>query len=110
MQGSQRDSADLTQTATQARLMPIRQRFTGTDMRRTQHPSNNSVLGAPDGWDQESIPCNALPITRCEIEGQAAIASFWMPTKEEIARMALGHPVVLYVLGSGMPPVAIEVE
>lgn len=35
-------------------------------MDRMQQPSNNAVLGAPAGWDQQTLPCNALPVTRTD--------------------------------------------
>lgn len=80
-------------------------------MNRTQHPSNNDVLGAPKGWDQRELPCSALPITRLEfVEGVEAVASFWRPTAEEIKALAAGACVVLYVLGTTMPPVSLAVD
>lgn len=79
-------------------------------MRATQHPSNNGVLGAPAGWDQGELPCSALPITRCEWEGQPAVLSFWEPTAEEIEALLAGGKVVLWVVGQTMPPVALTVE
>jgi hypothetical protein len=75
-----------------------------------QHPSNNAALGAPAGWDQESIPCGALPITRGTIEGQSAILSYWRPTADEIEQLAHGAVVCLCVLGGMMPPVSLTVE
>ena len=79
-------------------------------MNRMQHPSNNAVLGAPKDWDQGALPCNALPVTRTEWDGMPAVVSFWKPTTEEIAAMQAGQPVVLWVAGSTMPPVALMVE
>ena len=79
-------------------------------MNRTQHPSNNDVLGAPKGWDQSTAKVSALPITRTEMDGHDAIISFWKPTPEEIEELKNGGLIALWVIGSGMPPVAIEVE
>lgn len=79
-------------------------------MNRTQHPSNNAVLGAPIGWDQKDLPCGALPITRTMCEGKPAVASFWKPTAEELAALNAGGSVVLWVIGETMPPVALCVE
>lgn len=79
-------------------------------MDRTQHPSNNGVLGAPAGWDQDALPCGALPITRGSIDGQPAILSYWRPSAEEIVQLARGAAVCLCVLGSTMAPVALSVE
>lgn len=79
-------------------------------MRKTQHPSNNAVLGAPKGWNQHELPCGALAITRTDVEGKPAIVSYWMPTPEELAALNAGASVALWVLGETMPPVALEVE
>lgn len=79
-------------------------------MNRTQHPSNNAVLGAPEAWDQGELPCGALPITRTECEGQPAIVSYWRPTSDELAAQAAGACVALRVIGHSMPPVALSVD
>ncbi len=79
-------------------------------MQRTQHPSNNSVLGAPEGWDQKELPCGALPITRTECDGFPAVVSFWRPTAEELAQLSAGGTVALWVIGSTMPPVSLTVD
>lgn len=79
-------------------------------MNKMQHPSNNRVLGAPKGWDQKELPCDALPVTVCEFAGFPAVASYWTPTREELDHMNAGKPVVLFVLGQTMPPVALGVE
>ena len=78
-------------------------------MNRTQHPSNNGVLGAPAGWDQENVTCNALPITRTEWDGIPAIVSFWRPSAEELKALNEGQMIALWVAGLGMPPVALTV-
>jgi hypothetical protein len=79
-------------------------------MNRMQHPSNNSVLGAPAGWDQKELPCGALPITRTECEGLPAVVSFWKPTAEELAMLNAGGSVALWVIGQTMPPVSLTVD
>lgn len=79
-------------------------------MQRTQHPSNNAVLGAPAGWDQTELPCGALPITRTEAGGVPAVVSYWQPSAAELALLNAGKPVALWVLGSTMPPVAVGVD
>ena len=47
----------------------------GAGMNKTQRPSNNAVLGASKGWDQNELPCGALPITRTECNGIPAVVS-----------------------------------
>lgn len=79
-------------------------------MNRTQHPSNNDVLAAPQGWDQTRMGVSALPITRTEIEGKPAVVSFWRPTADEIEQLRQGGLVALWTIGTTTPPVAIEVE
>ena len=78
-------------------------------MIRTQHPSNTRVLGAPSGWDQSALPCDALPVTDVVCDGHPGIASFWRPSPEELAALQAGAVVSLWVFGSVMPPVAVEV-
>ena len=78
-------------------------------MRRTQHPSNNDVLGAPAGMTVEE--CNALPITRVRYEnGIHAVASYWQPSVEELALLAKGNPVRLLVLGNTHAPLLLGVD
>lgn len=79
-------------------------------MNKTQHRSNNAVLGAPEGWNQESLPCDALPVTRTLLGGAACVVSYWSPTPEEIAAMSAGNPIALYIIGHTMPPVMLCVE
>lgn len=75
-------------------------------MKFIPHPSNNLVLGAPKDWDQEAIPCGALPVTRTP----NAFTSYWQPNAEELKAMNAGQPVLLIVFGEIHPPVAIEVR
>lgn len=79
-------------------------------MNKHQHISNNAVLGAPAGWDQDALPCSALPVTRIDWDGQPAVKSYWMPTADELAMLNEGMPIALYVIGQTMTPVAITVE
>lgn len=79
-------------------------------MDRTQHPSNNGVLGAPLGWDQQEMSCSALPITRVTIEGTPAMVSFWRPTAAELTQLNAGGTVALCVFGGIHPPVSVGVE
>jgi hypothetical protein len=79
-------------------------------MNRTQHHSNNDVLGAPVGWDQGELPCAALAITRTETGGHPVMASYWIPTLDELALLNAGAPVELWVIGQTMPPVSLMVE
>lgn len=79
-------------------------------MRFTQHPSNNKVLGAPQGWDQAELPCGALPVTMALDQGLPVMISFWRPTDEEILQLARGGLVALFIHGTTHPVVAMAVE
>lgn len=79
-------------------------------MDRTQHPTNNDVLGAPKGWDQSELPCSALPITRVIADRVEHVVSFWRPTPDELKKLANGALVELWVVGHNMPPVALAVD
>lgn len=78
-------------------------------MLRTQHPSNNAVLGAPPGASIEE--CGALPITRVRFEGgELGIVSFWRPTPAELALLQAGQPVRLCVMGTTHAPLSLGVD
>lgn len=78
-------------------------------MLKHQHPSNNTVLGAPPGVSIEQ--CEALPVTRLEYsDGTPAVASYWTPSAVELALLNGGHPVRLICLGRTQPPVILGVD
>lgn len=79
-------------------------------MNKVQHPSNNGVLGAPVGWDQEELPCDALPITRTYWNGVLTCVSFWKLTEEELAALNAGRVIRLWVAGATMPPVMLDID
>lgn len=78
-------------------------------MDRHQHPSNNGVLGAPPGVPIDE--CNALPITRIFYsDGTPAVASYWLPTADELALLNQGKAVRLTVLGTTHAPLMLGVD
>lgn len=78
-------------------------------MRQTQHPSNNSVLGAPPGVGIEA--CTALAITRVQFpDGTPAVRSYWRPTDAERAAIASGALVELTVWGTTHAPLYVGVD
>lgn len=79
-------------------------------MNKLPHPSNNGELGAPAGWDQGELPCNALPATRTHVGGLPAVLSYWRPDAEELAALNACGAVCLWVVGATMPPVMLDVE
>lgn len=78
-------------------------------MLKTQHPSNNLVLGAPADWDQATLSCDVLPVTRTDWAGVPALVSYWTPSPQELARLMAGGKVALWIAGDRQPPVALEV-
>lgn len=84
-------------------------------MKPHQHPSNNDVLAAPPGVSIDR--CVPLPITRVLfqdkgqiVEGAHAVASFWMPSVEEVERIVSGKAIRLIVWGRTHAPIAVEVD
>jgi hypothetical protein len=69
------------------------------------------VLGAPKGWTPEtSGDCHGLPI-RDEMNGDVpCMISAWEPTPAELAALNLGAKVMLRLVGTGHPPVALYVS
>lgn len=79
-------------------------------MKAVSHESNNRVFGAPKGWDHHSAPCDNLPVTDDTLSGHVCVTSYWQPTLEELAILNGGGLVRLWIIGTGMPPVALSVE
>ncbi len=68
------------------------------------------TLGAPRDWDPKAQgPCGGLPIRDELTTAGPAMTSAWLPTPEEITRIAAGAPIYLTVVGQGHPPVAMNV-
>lgn len=83
-------------------------------MKPHQHPSNNDVLEAPPGVSIDR--CVPLAITRIlvhdknELIDAHAVASYWMPTVDEVERIVSGKAIRLIVWGRTHPPLVIEVD
>lgn len=78
-------------------------------MLKTQHQSNNAVLGAPLGMGADE--CTALPITRIlYADGTPAVASFWKPSAFELALINSGRTIRLTVLGTTHAPLMLGVD
>lgn len=73
------------------------------------HPICNAKLRPPENWDQSGVPCGALPVHICELEGVPVMESFWRPSAEELEALNARGYVVLQVLSTSHPPVAIGV-
>lgn len=74
-----------------------------------QHSSNNGVLGAPAGWDQDALSVGALPVTHLLHGDVPSVASFWQPDAAELAALNAGGVVMLSVDGQTQPPVLLQV-
>jgi hypothetical protein len=79
-------------------------------MRSTQHPTNNWVQPAPE-WNLPQLDVRPTPITRGTLpNGVAVCVSYWTPSAEELAKLVAGQRVALWVIGTAMPTVQIEVH
>lgn len=72
----------------------------------------NHTFGAPEDWSLEKEgECATLAVKLAVTEGgHSCVESAWRPTKEELAFINAGKPVILRIYGEGMPPVALYVE
>lgn len=78
-------------------------------MIRSQHRTNNAVLGAPEGMSKDE--CQALPLTLgVYSDGMRGMKSYWKPTEGELEILKQGGYVTLEVLGTQHPPVIIGAE
>lgn len=69
------------------------------------------VLGAPVDWDQDaSGPCCGLAIRDEVIDGTPYMTSSWEPMPADIEAIRAGGRIMLRIIGSGHPPVALWVE
>lgn len=79
-------------------------------MKHVSHPTNTRTLQAPKGWNHDDLACDALPVTDMLAGGLPCVVSFWQLERGELQAIAAGHPVVLSIVGSTMPPVALAVD
>ena len=78
-------------------------------MNPVAHKTNTKVLGAPAGWDQTKVPCDALPVTEHNHDGYAVITSFWKPEPHELSAMNAGKPIMITVFGLNHPAIMVNV-
>jgi hypothetical protein len=60
-------------------------------------------IGKAQGYKGLSV------LDRVNDAGQPYMITAWEPTPAEIARIAAGAPIYLHILGTGHPPVMLEV-
>jgi hypothetical protein len=65
-------------------------------------------IGKSQGY--EGLPVRDV-VLNCSVngEGTPAMETAWIPTPAELARLNKGASIVLRILGTGHPPVMIEV-
>lgn len=74
-----------------------------------RHPNTTRYLGAPAGWEPDSQgPCGHLSISDIPTTAGRAMESLWEPTPDELAELNAGGVVVLTIVGTTHPPVALE--
>lgn len=74
-------------------------------------PGATRALGAPSNWDPhgEAGPCGTLPIRDGLIGSLPIMESAWRLDEAEIDALAAGGSVVLQIVGSSHPVVALYV-
>lgn len=77
------------------------------------HPECNMVLNAPVDWDEAGNgECMPLPVHRISAndDGQLpAFRSYWKPSAAQLQRLVVGEAVMLEIVGTSHPPVAVDV-
>jgi hypothetical protein len=66
---------------------------------------SNFIYRAPQGMPD----CLDLHVHVTDTDGMRIITSAWIPTPEEVKRIAAGQPVYLHVYGHGHPVVSMSV-
>ena len=75
-------------------------------MNAVDTPLTTHRLGAPSNWDAaQNGDCSVLPV----VADGVTIASYWKPSREELAALVAGGLVRLSVFSGGQPPVAVDV-
>ena len=67
------------------------------------------VLGAPPDWDGKDMTCGALPVMDVLTPEGTFMVSAWEPTPSELAALAAGATLKLWIRGSLHPVVALTV-
>lgn len=79
-------------------------------MEPIKHPIANKTLMPPADWDEEANgECVPLEVFSSVIGDDICIQSAWMPNAEELAALNSGQPVIIFVYGSRIPPMAVGV-
>lgn len=60
--------------------------------------------------DMSDEECGSLHVKRGCFNGLDTLQSAWVPSPEELQKLNAGQPVILTIIGSGHPPVMLEVQ
>lgn len=75
-------------------------------MRAIYFPESNMTFNKPTSMDDsECLPLSVY--VGEDKDGNPYINSVWMPSKEDLEAINAGRPIVLTILGTGMPPVSL---
>lgn len=70
-------------------------------MRAIDFPESNITFGKPsDMADEQCFSISAY-------KGDGFINTVWLPNKEDIEAINAGRPIILQIVGNGMPPVSL---
>lgn len=70
-------------------------------MRAIDFPESNITFGKPsDMTDEQCFSISAY-------KGDGFINTVWLPNKEDIEAINAGRPIILSIVGNGMPPVSL---
>jgi hypothetical protein len=75
-------------------------------MEAIAHPNATHILGPPEGMEDRVYP---LQVQQIKDGDDMCCVSRWQPSAYEIAKLAGGGVVELWVIGHGQPPVALKV-
>ena len=67
------------------------------------------VMRKPVDWDDSKGVCLDLHIRDEVDDAGRSMSSAWSPSAEDIAKIVAGAPIILNILGTVHPPVAITV-
>jgi len=75
-------------------------------MRPIHFPESNIQFNKPTSMDDsECLPISAF--SGADANGNPHINTVWQPSKEDIEAINAGRPIVVCVLGSALPPMAL---
>jgi hypothetical protein len=81
-------------------------------MKAVEWSGQTTILNPPRGWDNggDNPKCGGLPVEVLRDEHGTVMRSMWRPSREDLEILNDGGYVVLSVLGTMHPPVALYTE